>query len=428
MTFQKQQIKDYKTVMRIAFFIILLFCIVSASLSFKSYSVNIVLSFFVLFFLTLLLTKKWFSTISLFFVFIAISCVIGLLFFEYEKAELHFNPYILIVGLLMLCLGYFIGLLFSKIKKKKLITRRRELPAFALYFTFCLSTIAFLFFFLKNIGILSQGLQNGRLEASSGNGALVYAFLLHIVTIPLLFLKFINKKMKLSLFLLLYFLASLQLILFGFRTPFVVMNVIILMILLFKGKINFKIMLFLAIVVALFAFAYGIIRNGTTSTPLFYKIRSIFTTNLFNLNRVFYVFPKEVDFQYGDTYLINFRMLMPGPDADFTLWLKENLNMDFDGGGVTPTIFGEFYLNFGYPGIFIGMFLFGLLLNLLDYFLYSNSCSIFLFFWCISISTSATPGIANNILEPILFGLYYGSFYLIFGQTSLPHRMMIVDK
>lgn len=52
-------------------------------------------------------------------------------------------------------------------------------------------------------------------------------------------------------------------------------------------------------------------------------------------------------------------MLLPGPDPDFTMWLKEQTGIMFSGGGLTPTILGEFYLNFGFSAIFIGMFILG---------------------------------------------------------------------
>ena len=42
--------------------------------------------------------------------------------------------------------------------------------------------------------------------------------------------------------------------------------------------------------------------------------------------------------------------MRPGPDLDFTLWLKDKVNIQFSGGGLTPTIIGEAYINFGFGG------------------------------------------------------------------------------
>lgn len=107
--------------------------------------------------------------------------------------------------------------------------------------------------------------------------------------------------------------------------------------------------------------ALGAIRttmSGGVSSTLTSLFTSLYVGDI-NINYMYNTFPGKVDFQYGYTYLINFLMLLPGPDLDFTLWLKEQVGITFSGGGLTPTIIGEFYINFGEISIFIGLFLLG---------------------------------------------------------------------
>lgn len=98
--------------------------------------------------------------------------------------------------------------------------------------------------------------------------------------------------------------------------------------------------------------------SGGVSSTLTSLFTSLYVGDI-NINYMYNTFPGKVDFQYGYTYLINFLMLLPGPDLDFTLWLKEQVGITFSGGGLTPTIIGEFYINFGEISIFIGLFLLG---------------------------------------------------------------------
>ena len=68
---------------------------------------------------------------------------------------------------------------------------------------------------------------------------------------------------------------------------------------------------------------------------------------------IFRFFPDHHPFVLGLTYVMNFITLLPGHQPDVTLWLKETMGFEFAGGGVTPTIAGEAYINFGYVGLAI---------------------------------------------------------------------------
>ena len=68
---------------------------------------------------------------------------------------------------------------------------------------------------------------------------------------------------------------------------------------------------------------------------------------------VFRFFPDHHPFVWGLTYVKNLFTLLPGAQLDVTLWLKEVMGFEFSGGGVTPTLAGEAYINFGYLGLLL---------------------------------------------------------------------------
>ena len=121
----------------------------------------------------------------------------------------------------------------------------------------------------------------------------------------------------------------------------------------------------LVIGILIFIILYNSIRAGSTlgnfSEILLASLIDEAYVGYINLQYVLDCFPLRHDYMHGYGYLINIIMLRPGADLDFTLTLKQILGLDFDGGGVTPTILGELYLNFGFVGCGIGMFFVGIL-------------------------------------------------------------------
>lgn len=74
--------------------------------------------------------------------------------------------------------------------------------------------------------------------------------------------------------------------------------------------------------------------------------------------------PSEVDFLYGKT-LFNWavffipRSILPA-DYLISYRIKNTWYLDVDGGGLPPTAVGEWYANFGFAGVVVGMFIVGL--------------------------------------------------------------------
>jgi len=72
----------------------------------------------------------------------------------------------------------------------------------------------------------------------------------------------------------------------------------------------------------------------------------------------------------GSTYLNDLGMLIPGPNVTGGVILKEYIGLEFSGGGITPTILGEGYANFGLYIAFIFIFLLVNILNIIYFFIY----------------------------------------------------------
>lgn len=79
--------------------------------------------------------------------------------------------------------------------------------------------------------------------------------------------------------------------------------------------------------------------------------------------------PAEEGFLYGKT-LFNWAIfLIPKSiikgDYLISLWIKDKWYLDVEGGGLPPTAVGEWYANFGFAGVVVGMFVVGMALGTL---------------------------------------------------------------
>lgn len=88
--------------------------------------------------------------------------------------------------------------------------------------------------------------------------------------------------------------------------------------------------------------------------------------------------PSEESYLLGTTLFNWFLWLIPKSilpgDYLISLWIKQRWYLDVEGGGLPPTAVGEWYANFGYFGVIIGMFFVGYIMNkLYKHAMYSNS-------------------------------------------------------
>lgn len=182
-------------------------------------------------------------------------------------------------------------------------------------------------------------------------------------------------------------------------------------------KINLKKIIALGMSLVVLVGILGVIRNvlsGNDNTSILKTIFTLFGNGSINIHYILEHFPEKTNFQFGYTFLINFIMLLPGPNIDFTIWLKNILGETFEGGGLTPTLLGEFYINFGYIGIVLGFILLGFLVNWLEqkYQKGKNAYYVAFLVWCLL--SSVRGGFSNTEINFILFSCVYVVLVIIF--------------
>lgn len=263
----------------------------------------------------------------------------------------------IIVSYPFFCLGYY---LFGK-KTFKQRSRGIFQPSENYKTVYVLSVVIFLIaafsyimYFIKNWHrIFIADVNSGRVDAMTGNGLLLWVGSLIWLAIYMCYEQFlISGHYKKSIYIM-FAIAAILSILLGFRSALV--NPILVMFFMRNKKKEIPLRNMGLLVIALFAFVgiYGSLRSGGGSSidELFneFKVSSV------NLNYIFNLFPEKMSFQFGKTYLLDVLTLFDDNILGTTSWLKDALGLKFSGGGVTPTLIGEFYINWGLPGVIIGM-------------------------------------------------------------------------
>lgn len=354
----------------------------------------------------------------LFLVFYVYSFALGPLGMALRGRSYGYDSYVAILGsLLVFALGNFVGLrLFRHRESRKEIDRtflkvplRRSTVLYCLY---ALSVLLAAYYFISNRAALMADLNSARIETASGNGAIVYLMALPIVIMPMLLDLYLREDVRgkdapsWGVLATLTFIACATLFVSGFRANVVFMLVCMLVLYCARRDIGSgRLFIYGFLLIILVAFL-GMLRSGFDMSLLDTLVTGSYVNGL-NVQYVFNTFPSKVGFQHGYTYLINILMLLPGPDHDFTLWLKDQIGISFSGGGVTPTIVGEFYINFGVPGIIAGMFLFGMVGPRIEAYFESSGQNFFSVFLVWEYAHCVSGGLANVMIPIILYGLVY---------------------
>ena len=369
---------------------------------------------------------------SLFTIFYIFFIGIGPIILTNKNYNYFFNAKIVIlISLILFFIGNITMLIFSvhmsnkkylyNCETKYLIKKRKKLAVWILI----VSIVFWIKFIYKNINILFNDMENGRVLAMQGNGATIYFVYLSMLAVWILFDGYINyKNIKRKSITLIILFTTFMLFTLGFRSR--IAELFLVMIIIYNNKyrlplrklINFGLIGVLSI---LGLYYIRMIISGENSVTLKYLLENIMEVNNINLSYIFRRFPNYVEYQNGYTYIINFLMLKPGPDIDFTLWLKEAQNIKFNGAGVTPTIIGEFYINFGYVGIYIGMFIIGLLCKVVDKTTKKSRSNIVNSIITLYVCRAITGGITNNL---ILF-LWFIIIYFIIEKILLKIKVKI---
>lgn len=340
-----------------------------------------------------------------------------------QNYEYNFNALAVIGGgYICFIIGYFLVKKFPniKIKLKEIEKIKIDRDKFLLLLI-SISAVVWIIYVFKNItSIFSENFENDRITSQAGNGAYLYLIRMWMITVPLLYEEQLKKgKVKKCFYPMAIFVFGALLVLGG-RTPIILILLNLILCNIIVREVNTKkVIKYAAVVIVLIAVlgsARALISGNNSS--IFSAAKSILLNGNYNLSCVFSKFPNTVNFQYGYTYLINFQMLMPGEDIDFTLWLKEQLGLKFNGGGVTPTVIGEFYINFGYIGIFVGMICVGILCKALTEYLEKSECKAYPIFLCLEICLAVYGGLANASIPILLYTLVYGVICFFTNKTA----------
>lgn len=358
------------------------------------------------------ISPKWLCAMTLFYVMYSIEIGGGIFFIWNEHCNFKYSPYLVVLGgLFVLIAGYYVGIKLEKRKSIKITGRIRYSLSISwrdiLIASYVLATIAGMLYVYKNSALLFGNLNDGRISAASGNGMILYLFKMHIMIVPLMYEEYKKGKFNRPTFGLFFIFACVQLLFTGFRSPVVTTIIIMIIMNIYQGRLNFRKTIPVISLLLIFAIAFGAWRNQSNLYSIYKIVRAQLFVGAQNLNYVTNTFPMTMPFQHGYTYLINLIMLKPGPDLDFTLWLKEVLGISFSGGGVTPTILGEFYMNFGNMGIFIGMFIYGFFIAKIDKWITQGNITFWKAYVLFMIASSCSGGIANIYISPLVYGLYY---------------------
>lgn len=386
-------------------------------LSFLLYSFCLYIASLVIF----IKTKFYFLNPALLFCgFYLLTLCFGPFLLLPQNYNYYFNVFpVLAGGYICFISGYVIN--FLKLPKKKIhySVLQFDREKF-LYFLVLFSGIIWIIYIFKIKGILwSSDYETSRITSQSGNGAYLYLIRMWILTVPMLYEELKKRKQVPKVFYFIVSFALIALSMLGGRSPllFIILNIIICKIILEKLD-TFILVRYSLLCLAVAGFLgsiRGILSNSTKT--ILKSLGSIVLNGNYNLSYIFQKFPEHILFQKGYTYLINFKMILPGPDDDFTLWLKKQLGLSFSGGGVTPTIIGEFYINFGYIGIFVGLFILGFIAKWLYLLLKQSSNKSYIAYLIICFVTVTQGGIANVTIPIILYTLVY-CFISIFSKSK----------
>lgn len=342
-----------------------------------------------------------------FYIFIAVGPIIGIIFKNYEY---NYNLF-LIFGLSLLCflLGseIIIGkkkFEISKVKKDKKIKSVNNLSIVKIAkIVLLIGYICSCIYLFKNLSYILSDLENNRVSAMTGNGVIVHLAFMILPSTWILYYYHLNIN-KIKYIYVIFIIDIILLLLFGFRARILELLLLAIIIRNDYKKIELKKLLSYGLVLVILASGLQAIRSvlSSNNANIFDSLLNTTIVGSINLKHIFKFFPAKVSYQYGYTYLINFMQLLPSYSLDMTMWLKQTMKMTFAGGGVTPTIIGEFYINFGYIGIFIGMTFMGIFCRFIDNcFNQKGINKIFYFIIIFYIARSVTGGLANvSIIAP----------------------------
>lgn len=228
--------------------------------------------------------------------------------------------------------------------------------------------VAAVLFFVRAGGppILSSGAGEARMAAMSGSGYIsIFVAALPIICLFLWYeyLTYPSARLKVTTFCLGAF-TILVFSLLGSRsvTVTLVAQMVVIYAIVRRRTFPIRYALLGLVMVYLFVGALGAYRHSdgdVTSETFRGELAVVFTARVVVLDKILQHVKHRLG---GETYLNDLAKLLPGQQTGTGVMLKEMLmkNNDMpDTAGITPSLLGEFFVNFGFYGTIVGMFFFG---------------------------------------------------------------------
>lgn len=275
-------------------------------------------------------------------------------------------------------LVYYLGIIFSIIlfpvknnsKQGLSIKWNYKVIYQATVIIYSISLLALSVIFLR-VGFIgfTSNVETGRVTVISNvGGYLYYLGLLSVIAFILstfYFMRVRNNYIRKLVLASLSFISLLLLSMLGYRAWVVIpLLVAYVLVFYFNRKLGSSMAFLVLPLTFIYLFLYGAYRKTGGALQFTAVIELILHEAKLGPSSLYLVFnyvPSIFPFLNGSALLMPLVSILPGSNPLLGNLLKDKLNLHFAGGGFGSTLLGGLYIDFGYSGIWIGMFLIGFL-------------------------------------------------------------------
>lgn len=313
--------------------------------------------------------------------YIGFSCILNLIF----EINLDLNYKTVIVVFLypiIFLISSHLMINIILLKKPKKIENRLKFNLSnnkVFYFSILFYFFGIMLFFVTYTKIgyipaLMDNVDGGRVDAKAGLGSFILLGTAFLYTSAIFGFAYFDKLTIIKKFFLVIILISSCIVIggLGFRGPVAYLVLYILLVKFFLSKeyinlnkIPYRFFIYGFLFIILLSIIDFVRHGNEFSLNSLSQIYWTMTVNLYNLNNIV-IFFENNDFFYGKSFIDDMLVAFPGSDTKFFgVVLKDLLDLDFAGEGMTVTAPGEGYANGGFIGVFFHAIFFGILYGLI---------------------------------------------------------------